>query len=130
VLSRLVVVIVGVAVVAWLGVMERDARLQARGSEAAGRSGPASFARADADLRGARFLNPDTGPDQIRAFLYQGRGEVRRAAALAQDVVRREPDNVAAWRLVLAFAGSRDSPARRQALAALRRLDPLDAQRH
>jgi LacI family transcriptional regulator len=71
--ARVSVAVAALAVVAWLAVMERDARLQASGFAAATQPRVAErFARADADLRGARLLNPDTTPDLARALLHQG----------------------------------------------------------
>jgi predicted Zn-dependent protease len=119
---------VTVAVLAWLGVMERDVRLRARGVAAAGQlRRPADVARAEADLRGARFLNPDTAPDVDRAVLYLGVGRPRQAAALLEDVVRQEPQNRIAWAVLYGATRGRDPAAAGRALAALRRLDPINA---
>lgn len=123
--ARAAVAIVAVVVLAWLGVMERDARLQASGVAAA--APPPDFARADADLRAARLLNPDTAPDTARAVLYNSVGRKPQAAALLEDVLRREPDNLTAWALLLLVARDDDPAAVRRALAARRRLDPLSA---
>jgi hypothetical protein len=118
--------VVAVALIAWLGVMERGVRLQASGVEAAERH---SWARADEDFRRARLLTPDTLPDVRRALVLQGSGRTGQALAVLDDVVRREAGNLAAWRLMLAFAGDRDPALRRRALAAIRRLDPVNARR-
>ena len=129
-IARAVVVVFALVVLAWLGVMERDMRLEARGVDAARRlSEPGSFARADADLRAARFLNPDTAPDFSRALLYQAAGRPRRATALVEDIVRREPDNRLAWGLLRSIAGDRDPATAARALAEQRRLDPVNARR-
>jgi predicted Zn-dependent protease len=125
-IARLAVAVLAVVVLAWLGVMERDRRLLERGVEAAG-SG--QFPRAEADLRAARLLNPDTAPDLSRAVLYQGAGRLGEADAVLRDVVRREPDNRTAWALMLAVSRGRDAGAERRALAALRRIDPVNAAR-
>jgi hypothetical protein len=124
--ARVCTAVVAVALIAWLGVMERGVRLQASGVEAAERH---SWARADEDFRRARLLTPDTLPDVRRALVFQGSGRTGRALAVLDDVVRREPENLAAWRFILAFAGDRDPALRRRALAAIRRLDPINARR-
>lgn len=128
--GRVIVALLAVAVLAWLAVMERNERLIARGVATAGQlDTPADVARAEADLRAARLLNPTTTPDFNRAVLYAGADRPREAAALLQDVVRREPDNRIAWGILYAFTRDRDPAAARRALDALRRLDPLAARR-
>jgi tetratricopeptide (TPR) repeat protein len=130
VVARACVALVAVAVLGWLAVMERDARLLARGVEALQPgSSPGELERAEADLRRARLLNPDTAPDVNRALLYRARGEAERAAATLEDVLRREPDNLVAWAVLGLLARGRDEPAVRRALAAQRRLDPINARR-
>jgi hypothetical protein len=128
VITRAAIALAAVVVLAWLGVMERDARLQARANTALGHlRTSAQAARAEADLRRARLLNPDAAPDLSRVLLYQARGRWREGVALADRVVRREPDNLTAWLLLRSVAGDHDPGAVRRAQAALRRLDPLDA---
>jgi len=128
--ARIAVALLAVVVLAWLGVMERDARLQARGVEAAGRLGdPGGAERAHAAFRAARLLNPDTAPDVGRALVYQAQERPDAAIALLEDVVRREPDNPTAWSVLYAVARLADPPVARRALEARRRLDPLGARR-
>ena len=117
-MRRGAVIVVAVAVLAWLGVMERDVRLEASGVAAAQRG---DVAAADAHFRAARLLNPDTLPDVRRAFLYRSGGRMEEAAGVLEDVLRREPDNLDAWGLLYVF--TRDE----RALEARRRLDPLGA---
>ena len=125
---RLAVVAVAVPVLAWLAVMERDVRLQARGTAAAQQlAGAGNAARAEDAFRGARLLTPDTAPDVSRAFLYRASGRQGEAIALLEDVVRREPDNLNAWGVLAVFARDRDADAVARALAARERLDPLRA---
>ena len=128
--ARIAVAAVAVVALAWLGVMERDARRQAEGIAAAGRLHvPGSFARAEDDLRAARLLNPDAAPDFARAVLYQGAGRPAQALALLERVVRREPDNLAAWGLLYSVTREPEPEIARRALAAKRRLDPVNARR-
>jgi predicted Zn-dependent protease len=122
--TRVLVIAVAVAVLAWLGMMERSVRLQSSGVEAAQAR---DFAAAEADFRAARVLNADTTPDVRRAFLYQGSGRPAEAATVLKDVVRREPDNLEAWGLLYAFTRERDPALARRALEARARLDPLAA---
>jgi predicted Zn-dependent protease len=130
VIARVAVAALAVAVLAWLGLMERNAALEARGVAAAGRlTTPGNGARAEDSLRAARVLNPDTAPDVSRAILYRAQGRTAAAVALLDDVLRREPDNLRAWGLLYAVAAGGDPEAVRRALAARRRLDPLGAAR-
>jgi predicted Zn-dependent protease len=128
--ARIGVGLIAALVLAWLGIAERNVRLEAEGVAAAGNLRvPGNFARAEADLRAARFLNPDPGPDLNRAILYQGAGRRSAAEAVLRDVLRGEPDNVLAWGLLYGASGDPDSATAREALAALRRLDPVSARR-
>jgi hypothetical protein len=130
VLARVVVALTALVVLGWLGIMERDARVEGRGA-AAVRPGtaPGRLAAAETDLRRARLLNPDTQPDIDLALLYRARGEPARAVATIEDVVRREPDNRVAWGVFAVLVRGRDREASARALAALRRLDPFNARR-
>lgn len=123
-MSRLLVAVAAVLVTVWLAVMELDVRRQASGVSAAQRR---DFSAADADFRAARTLNPDTAPDVSRAFLYERTGRHRQAAAVLEDVLRREPDNLTAWGLLFTFTKDHDRTTAERALAARRRLDPLSA---
>jgi predicted Zn-dependent protease len=122
--TRVVVAVASVLLVAWLAVMELDVRRQAAGVSAAQRR---DFAAADADFRAARRLNPDTAPDVNRAFLYQRMGRHGDAAGVLEDVLHREPDNLTAWALLFTFAKGHDRATADRALAARRRLDPVSA---
>jgi len=126
--ARVAFALAAVALLAWLGLMERDAFLHGRGVEAAGRVRDAGdFARAEGDLRRARLLNPDTATDVDRAVLYLAAGRSREAVALLEDVVRAEPENRTAWAVLYGATDGRDAAAAGRARAALRRIDPLNA---
>jgi hypothetical protein len=126
--ARVGLAAVAVFVIAWLGVMEHDARQLERGVKAAGVGHiPANAARAEEAFRDARVLNPDTEPDVGRAFLYFGTNRRTQARALVEDVLRREPDNLTAWGLLFRVANHVDPAAEQRALQARRRLDPLSA---
>jgi predicted Zn-dependent protease len=123
--ARVAVAVVAVAVLAWLVTMERDLRLRADGLQAAQSQ---QFDRAERDLRASRLLDPDTAPDLSLAFVAQTRGRSRAAIAQIENVLRREPDNLAAWALLYRF-GQNDPARAARALAARRRLDPINARR-
>jgi predicted Zn-dependent protease len=126
--ARVAVAAVASVVLAWLGVMEWGVRLEARGTElSAELADPGNLARADADLRAAQRLNPDTEPELKRAFLYVGAGRPADAAAILEGILRREPDNLAAWGALFNVSRDRDPAAADRALDARRRLDPLHA---
>jgi hypothetical protein len=126
VIARAVVAVTAVLALGWLAVMERDVRLELRGSAALRSEGdPATLARAENDLRRANLLNPGTGPDLSRALVRRARGRAEQSVALVEDVVRREPDNVTAWRVLMVLAPG----AAGRSLAAQRRLDPLNVRR-
>ena len=126
--ARVAIGVVALVVLAWLGVMERDARQTALGVAAAGgRNGDGSLARAERHLRAARFLNPDSSPDLGLAAVYNADGRSREAISLLERVTRREPDNIDAWGLLFVLARDRDPAAAQRALSARRRLDPLRA---
>jgi hypothetical protein len=126
--ARAAVAIVAVLVLGWLAVMERDHRLQVRGAElAAPPRAPGDLERAEADFRAARRLNPDRAPDVSRAFVLQAAGRQREAVALLEDVVADEPENLGAWRVLLTITRDSEPATGRRALAAVRRLDPLNA---
>jgi hypothetical protein len=126
--ARAVVAAVAVAMIAWLAVMERDARLQASGMTAARHLDvPGSAERSERDFRDARLINPDSAPDLGLAFLYRATGRQDEAIAVLDDIVRREPDNLTAWGALATFARDRDPDAVARAFAARERLDPLNA---
>ena len=128
--ARACVVVAAAAVLAWLGVMEYNARTLNRGVETASEmftSGATreGFRSAEADFRDARLFSPDATPDLHRAVLYRVHGRVPQAIALLELVVSREPENVTAWNVMYPLVRERDPAAARRALAARRRLDPI-----
>ena len=127
---RVAVALVALVALGWLAVMERDAVFQQRGLRAAGKlSEPGNAARAQQAFDAARLMNPDTDPVVGRAVVYLVREQRPRAAALLEDVVRAEPDNLAAWTVLYNVSLGHDQATARRALAARVRLDPLCARR-
>jgi hypothetical protein len=125
VIARVVVAGLAVVVIAWLGVIVRDRHVQQRGVATTKARAPGYVARADSDFRSARFLNADSTPDLARAVLYQGAGQPARSAALAQSIVKSEPENLTAWGQLLIVSRGRDPGTFRRSLATILRLDPL-----
>ena len=126
--ARVAVAVVAVLLIAWLAVMERDERLfQDAVQTSAHARDAADAARAERGFRKARLLNPDLEPDTGRAVLYIGTSRPRKAIALIEDLVRREPDNLTAWALLFKVSRGVDPANERRALAQRRRLDPLNA---
>jgi predicted Zn-dependent protease len=79
--------------------------------------------RASALLAAAGTLNPDSQVDLLRGELALSEHARRRAAAIVEGVVRREPMNIRAW-LLLAEV----NPSLRvleESIAMIARLDPL-----
>jgi hypothetical protein len=88
------------------------------------------FDRRIADLRSARFVNPDTSIDLDIAGAYLVRGgaaNLRTALATVQSVLRSEPQNLDAWAALYRIDRTRNDVAgQRAALAHAQRLDPVD----
>lgn len=130
--ARVLLVIAALLLAGWFGVLLRDHEI---GKEAALRAyfAPAkSAASRDRDIRrleDARLLDPSASWDLALANYRLAAGDVRAATAEAEDLVRAEPENLAAWGTLLR-ATQRTDPARaREAAAAIRRLDPLGSRR-
>ena len=75
-------------------------------------------------LREARFLNPDP-TWRINSAIALLPRDPERAAAEAEHVVRDEPDNATAWRVLLGTVTGRDPHRSRAAERQVLRLDPL-----
>jgi len=122
--ARIALAVVALCALGWLVVQERNVRLQDRGIAAAEQR---DVPRAEASFRAARLLDPDPLPDVRLAFVYQGSGRPEKARRVLEDVLAREPDNLSVWSLLFAFTRDSDPATARRALAARRRLDPLNA---
>lgn len=139
-IARVTVAAVAILVLSWLGIMERDANLLVR---ARSRSAHVSqrvkatcarspsarpdcrlFTGAVSDARRAELLNPDTTP-RLFGGLLSATGQRPRQAAVADEVLRSEPDNLGAWTALLLAAQGRDPQATQRAVQNLRRVDPL-----
>jgi len=125
-MTRGIVVVVAVVLLAWLAVNERNLRVQASGTAATAKQ---NFARAEHDFARSSWLNPDTTPDLQRAYVLDARREHDRAIRVAREVLRSEPENRDAWGLLLGFVRDQRSPLAQRARAEVRRLNPLAARR-
>jgi len=127
--GRVLLIAVCVVVTAWLAVLLRDAVVAAPGTDrAAGRVPPvrAELAPAIDGLRRARLLNPDSQLDVYRARLELAARDPAGSLRTAEQIVRREPDNVDAWLSVWAGAvGVKDRRRASQALDQVARLNRL-----
>jgi len=124
--ARAGLAVLAVLVIAYSAVLLRDTRLQERATAIAQSSrAQDEIGRAVSDYGAASFLNPDTGPDVGHAFALQVQRRAPEAVAAAEDVVRREPENLTAWRLLSVLTVELDPARSRQAAARARALDPL-----
>jgi tetratricopeptide (TPR) repeat protein len=126
--QRAAVLIVAVLAIAWLGVSYGNARLIRHAQIAAAnpKASPAEIEAALRDVRGDRTLDPSrTESLSYAAALEIRAGRLDEARKLYEQIVRREPDIAEAW-LVLSKLTQKSDPARSaQALAQVKRLDPL-----
>jgi hypothetical protein len=125
--ARVVLALLAILVLGWAGVLLRDLEL---GQEATFRAyfGPsASPAQRDRDLgrlEDAVLLDPSSKWDLARASYYLISGDRRRAAGVAEALVRDEPSNLLAW-TILNRATQSDRARSASAAAEIRRLNPL-----
>jgi hypothetical protein len=125
--------LLGLLVAAWfgLGVYQSHAVTEARSVLAASSSGarPAGLTaaqarHADAVLHDAATLSPDQSVDVLRAQVALARGYTGGARRILNDVVGREPQNLAAW-IALANASLDDVHQREIALLHVLALAPI-----
>jgi hypothetical protein len=119
-----IIAVIATLLVAWFSVLARD---QLIGNRAANRVGDdpamsrAAWTRAIDDLRRADLLNPGTEFEVARAATLMLHDRPA-AARLADSVLRREPDNINAWAIVLAATRGRDEARFAEALRRFQRL--------
>ena len=131
--ARIALGVLVVAVIAWLALGLRNARLEADGARLIGDSpadtSPAHLAEARDDYQRAEKLSADTAPAVRVAGLENFTGHPREALEGLRDVVRREPDNFDAWLLMSSVAADIDPPLAARARARARELNPLQFRR-
>lgn len=118
-------VIGAVGAIVWCGIWLHEMHLldKARNESVApgATKNPATVKRVVSLFQRSRAHTPDSLPAMYEAlFLYEA-GERGRAAALANEVVRREPENVSAWSLL----GEADPARAAEARAHIAKLNPL-----
>ena len=131
--ARIALGLLVIAVVAWLAVGLRNARLEADAAGLLGSSpataSPERLAEArDVYLRSAE-LTPDTGPEVRAAGIANFTGRPREALEILRGVVAREPDNFDAWLLIESAAAGIDPGLAARARARVRSLNPLQPRR-
>jgi len=122
------VALIAVLVLAWVGLLLRDHRL---GEEAkVGAFSRPDLPQAERDrraegLKDAQLLNPDSSLELARGSYLLSTGRAEDAVAVAESLLRDEPENIGAWGLLSQAAGTLDPARAAQAEAEIRRLDPL-----
>ena len=119
--------LIATLLVAWFLVLARDQHV---GNTAVGRivdhprMSTEAWDRVMADLERADLFDPSTDWDLTRAnyLLLRDRGAARRQA---ESIVRREPDNLGAWVVILETTRGKDPAKADRAAREIRRLNPL-----
>jgi len=126
VLARTVLALIAIVLIAWFSVLAYN---HAVGWNASLRivaepgMGAAEWQRSMDDFRRAEWLDPSTDWSIIRAQYWLLRDK-RMALRAADSVLRREPDNLAAWSAVLRASDGIEPARHREALMQIQRLNP------
>jgi predicted Zn-dependent protease len=127
VVVRAFLAVLALLVLGWTAVLVRDQEVGNAASDALlhhARLPPARAATEMRRLEDARLLNPDTTWDLDRAVAWVSLGRPRPAVRELESLVRREPANAEAWRVLALTSRGIDPTRHAQALAEVRRLDP------
>jgi hypothetical protein len=130
--ARVLLALTALLVLAWVGVLYRNYET---GKDAAVRGFFApekSRAARERDLQrleDAQLLDPNAYWKVARANYQLATGDLRGAAAAAEDLVHAEPENIFAWSTLLRATEKSDPARAREAAAAIRRLNPLAVRR-
>lgn len=125
--ARLLIGVFAVLVLAWVGVLLRDHRT----SEAASpllfeaKLSAAEFDRNLAKFEDAELLNPDSSLQLARATYLLVRDRRAEAAKAAEELLASEPENLAAWGVLLDATRGLEPERAARARAEIRRLNPL-----
>ena len=121
------IVVIALPLVAWFTVLARDQQIGLAGVHRILEKGPSMSDRdwhqAMADLRAADLLDPSTDWSVARAnylLLRDRRGALR----VADSVVRRDPNNLPAWMVILRTTRGDQPDRAARASRAVRRLNP------
>jgi hypothetical protein len=128
---RIAVALIATLLLAWFLVLARDQHV---GNTAVGRivdhprMSKQAWDRVMADLERADLLDASTDWDLTRAnyLLLRDRDEARRQA---ESIVRREPNNLGAWVVILETTRGRDQAKAERATREIRRLNPMPLER-
>jgi hypothetical protein len=129
VVARALIALVAILLIAWFVALVRD---HAIGTDASTRivsnSGMSAAEWRDAmhDFERAHLLDPSSDWSLIQAQ-YELLRDKDAALRRAEGVLRREPENLSAWWVVLRATQGVDEQRNREAAAAIHRLNPLPA---
>jgi hypothetical protein len=124
--ARVAVAIVALLIVAWLAVLVRDQQVGHAGVQSIidrPDMGERDWNRALDQMRAADLLDPSTDWSMGRANYLMVR-DPERARLIAESVVRREPNNLAAWMVILRATRETEPERARQAERHILRLNP------
>lgn len=114
----------------WLGAASSYERAIDAVNESGGRLSPGQAKQVRDDLRSAARHTPSTEPELAIAQLDLFLDEPRRAAVVLREVLRREPENAAAWGLLAIALSGVDEPTARDAARREAQLRGGIARRH
>lgn len=118
--------LIAIVLIAWFSVLARNHALGWNASlriVAEPGMGTAEWQRSMDDFRRAELLDPSTEWRIIRAQYWLLRDK-RKALRVADSVLDREPDNLAAWSAVLRASDGLYPARHRQAVMQIHRLNP------
>jgi hypothetical protein len=131
VLARVALIAAALLVAGWLAFSLRAVRLEANGRALVPlppeRAEPADVERMDDLMARAARGNPDVRPQVSRGFLLAVAGESRRAIAVIEPVVRREPDNLRALTVLRSALSSTDPAAAERVARRIETIAPAVA---
>jgi hypothetical protein len=129
-LVRAALLVVAAAALVWLGLwLNQTMQIRQADRQAfvpGATKDPARVRALVSDFERARAHTPDSFPLMDEGLFLFEAGARRRAAALAAEVVRREPRNVSAWSLLGQADPARAAEARRR----IAELNPLALRGH
>ena len=128
-LARVALVLVAVPVLVWVGMLlsgfERDKSLRLQALYGPIPPGQAKRERDLEGLRDASRFDPDSDWELAQAIYLHRTGRDRDASRVAEQLVEREPDNLAAWGTLFMSSRTGDPARAAEAASQLKRLDPL-----
>jgi hypothetical protein len=125
-IARGLIALVALLLVVWFVILARDQSIGTSTSHqlvTAGGLSPSEWRAAERDFARTHLLDPSTDWSLVQAqyqLLYDRPAAMRGAEA----ILRREPDNLAAWWVLLKAAKGLDTARYERAVSAIRRLNP------